>query len=127
MRATSTALPIRVGLSLNFYGAPALTLPDFAGCEQDPIIGASLQVQRRWPVRREPAGQHRHQPRVRQAGDGLSQALGPWTFELTATATLFTGNDDFFGGTAREQDRFTMQAHVISGFRGGIWLAIDAT
>ena len=29
-------------LSVNLYGAPALTLKEFAGCEQDLIIGASL-------------------------------------------------------------------------------------
>ncbi|MEX2208504.1 MAG: hypothetical protein WEF50_19975 [Myxococcota bacterium] len=34
----------RVRVSVNFYGAPALRLEDYASYEQDLIVGASLQV-----------------------------------------------------------------------------------
>ena len=34
----------RLRLSVNFYGAPALTLREFATYQQDLIVGASLQV-----------------------------------------------------------------------------------
>ena len=34
----------RLRFSVNFYGAPALTLKEFAGYKQDLILGASLQV-----------------------------------------------------------------------------------
>ena len=35
-------------LSVNFYGAPALTLKEFAGYQQDLIVGASLRVFAPW-------------------------------------------------------------------------------
>ena len=34
----------RLRFSVNLYGAPALSLPEFANYKQDLIIGASLQV-----------------------------------------------------------------------------------
>ena len=42
--------------------------------------------------------------------------------------TLYGDNDDFFGGQKREQDPlYAFQGHGIRTFRGGIWLALDAT
>ncbi len=38
----------RFRLSVNLYGAPALTLAEFAGYKQDVIVGASLQVGVPW-------------------------------------------------------------------------------
>ena len=34
----------RVRLSINFYGAPALAMPEFAKTKQDFVVGASVQV-----------------------------------------------------------------------------------
>ena len=78
-------------LSVNFYGAPALTLPEFKSYEQDLIVGASLQVS-------VPAGQYDSTKLVNIGTNrwsfkpeiGASKALGPWTLELKAGATLFT-------------------------------------
>jgi outer membrane putative beta-barrel porin/alpha-amylase len=115
--------------SINFYGAPATTLKDFAGYRQDAIVGASVEVSM-------PSGQY-DSSRVVNIGTnrwsfkpeiGVSKAVGPWTLELTAAATLYTDNDDFFGGTRRSQDTlYSTQAHVIYGFRSGIWASLDAT
>ena len=116
-------------LSVNLYGAPALTLPEFRDYQQDLIIGASLQVTAPWgqydDSRLINIGSHRwsFKPEV-----GVSKAWGPWTLELTAAVTLFTDNEDFFGGNKRSQDPlFSVQAHAIYNFHSGIWASLDAT
>jgi hypothetical protein len=116
-------------LSVNFYGAPALTLKEFKDYEQDVIIGASLQVS-------VPAGQY-DPTKVVNIGTnrwffkpeiGVSKQTGPWTLEFTAAATLFTTNDDFFNGNRRAQDPlYSFQGHVIYNFRSGIWASLDGT
>jgi hypothetical protein len=116
-------------LSVNIYGAPALTLKEFADWEQDLIVGASLRVTAPW-------GQY-DADRVVNIGTnrwsfkpeiGISKAVGPWTLELQAAATFFTDNEDFYGGNKRAQDPlYSLQAHLIYGFRSGIWTSLDAT
>ena len=92
-------------LSVNLYGAPALTLKEFAGWEQDLIIGASLRVVAPWSQYDDSklvnVGTNRWsiKPEV-----GISKAIGPWTLEGTAAATFYTDNDDFFGGKTLSQD-----------------------
>jgi len=116
-------------LSINLYGAPALTLKEFADWEQDLIIGASLRVIAPWSqyddTKLVNIGTNRwsFKPEI-----GMSKAVGPWTFEITAAATFYTDNDDFFGGNALSQDPlYSLQGHVIYGFSSGIWASLDAT
>jgi hypothetical protein len=116
-------------VSVNLYGAPALTLNEFRDYQQDLIIGASLQVTAPWgqydDSRLVNIGSNRwsFKPEV-----DVSKALGPWTLELTAAATLFTDNKDFFGGNTRSQNPlYSVQAHAIYNFRSGIWGSLDAT
>jgi 2,4-dienoyl-CoA reductase-like NADH-dependent reductase (Old Yellow Enzyme family) len=119
----------RLRLSVNLYGAPALSLQEFRGYQQDLIVGASLQVSAPW-------GQY-DDTRVVNIGTnrwffkpelGVSKALGPWTLEVALGATLFTDNDDFFGGNKRSQDPlYSAQGHVIYSFHSGIWASLDAT
>jgi len=116
-------------LSVNWYGAPAVTLKEFKNYQQDLIVGTSLQVSA-------PSSQYDHS-RVVNIGTnrwsfkpelGLSQALGSWTLEFKAAVTLFTDNTDFFGGNTRSQDPiYSMQAHVIYSFHSGIWGSLDTT
>jgi len=116
-------------LSVNLYGAPALTLPDFKSYEQDTIVGVSLQMSL-------PAGQY-DDTKVINLGThrwffkpeiGVSKALGPWTLEGKAAVTLFTTNDDFFNGNRRAQDPlYSVQGHAIYNFRSGIWGSADVT
>jgi len=115
--------------SVNLYGAPAKTLKDFADYRQDLIVGTSIQVSvpsgQYDPSRIINLGTHRwsFKPEV-----GVSKAIGPWTLEITTAATFYTDNDDFFGGTTRSQDTlYSTQAHVIYGFRSGVWASLDAT
>jgi hypothetical protein len=118
-----------VRLCWNFYGAPAMGLAEFRTWKQDVVIGASLRVQAPWSQYDESRlvniGTNRwsFKPEV-----GISKTVESWTLELSAAATFFTVNDDFFGGNRREQaPLYSTQAHVIHGFAGGSWLSIDAT
>ena len=111
------------------YGAPALTLKEFADWEQDLIIGASFRVVAPWgqydDTKLVNIGTNRwsFKPEV-----GLSKAIGPWTFEGTAAATFYTDNNDFFGGkTLSQAPLYSLQGHLIYGFRSGIWASVDAT
>ncbi len=116
-------------LSVNFYGAPALNLKEFARYQQDLIVGASLRVFMPWsqydPSRLINIGTNRwaFKPEL-----GLSKALDRWTLEGQAAATFYTDNTDFFGGKTRKQDPlYSLQGHVIYSFRSGIWTSLDAT
>jgi hypothetical protein len=119
----------RLRLSINLYGAPALTLKEFADWEQDVIIGASLQVTA-------PSGQYDDSRLVNIGTNrwsfkpevGVSKALGPLTLEVAAAATLYTDNNDFFGGNTRSQDPlYSVQGHAIYSFGSGVWASIDTT
>ena len=92
-------------LSVNLYGAPALTLKEFAGWEQDVIIGASFRVTAPWSQYDDSKliniGTNRwsFKPEV-----GISKAIGSWTLEGTAAATFYTDNNDFFGAKSLAQE-----------------------
>lgn len=116
-------------LSVNFLGAPALSLKEFDGFKQDLIIGASLQVSA-------PVGQYDESRLVNLGTNrwsfkpelGVSQALGRWTLEGMAAVTFYTDNEDFYQHTTRSQDPiYSLQAHVIYGFRSGVWGSLDGT
>ncbi len=116
-------------LSVNFYGAPALTAKEFAGWEQDLIIGASFRVVAPWSQYDDTklinlgTNNWAFKPQV-----GISKAIGQWTLEATAAVTFFTDNHDFYGGNTLVQDPlYSLQGHVIYGFRSGIWASLDAT
>ncbi len=116
-------------VSVNVYGAPALTLPEFTDWQQDLIVGASLRVSAPWgqydDSRVVNIGSHRwaFKPEV-----GASKAVGPWTLEATAAAVLFTDNNDFYGGSTRSQaPLYALQGHAIYSFRSGIWGSLDGT
>ena len=116
-------------LSMNLLGSPALPLREFANWKQDLIIGASLQVAPPWnqydSSRIVNIGTERwsFKPEI-----GISKAVGQWTLEMQAAATFFTDNDNFYGGKTRSQDPlYSLQGHVIYGFRSGKWLSVDGT
>jgi len=115
--------------SVNFYGAPALSLKEFANYRQDTIVGASVQVSL-------PLGQYEGSKAVNLGTNrwsikpdiGVSKALGKFTLELTTSVTFYTENDDFFGGHTREQNPiYSAQAHLNYDFGRGIWVALDGT
>lgn len=116
-------------LSWNFYGAPAMSLKDFSSWQQDLVVGASLRVAAPWSQydssRLVNIGTNRwsFKPEL-----GISKTVGQWTLEGQLAATFFTDNTDFFGGNTREQDPvYSLQGHVIYGFKSGKWGSLDAT
>lgn len=118
----------KLRLAMNFFGAPALTLDEFAGYRHDLIIGGSLQVSL-------PVGQYDRDKLVNIGTNrwyvkpelGISKGWGRWTLEGTASATIFGDNDDFFGGKHREQAPiYGFQGHLVYGFPSGIWGALTA-
>jgi hypothetical protein len=119
----------RIRLSVNLYGAPALTLQDFAAYRQDLIIGASLQFSAPTgqydPTRAVNLGTNRWSVRPEL---GLSKALGRLTLELAAGATVYTDNTNFLNGGRRAQEPiYGIQGHAIYSFRSGVWASADVT
>jgi len=119
----------RFRFSVNFYGAPALSMQEFANYRQDILIGASVQVSA-------PVGQYDSSKLVNLGTNrwfikpdiGISKAFGPLTLELTAGVTFFTKNEDYFGGKTLEQDPvYSTQTHVTYDFGRGVWGALDGT
>lgn len=117
-----------VRLSMNFIGAPALTMAEFADYKQDLIVGGSLRLGI-------PLGQYDEGRLINLGGNrwtlrpelGISKAAGPWTLELSPGVTLYSDNDEFFGGKTREQDPiWSIQAHLCRTIMPGCWLALDA-
>ncbi len=115
--------------SMNFYGAPAMTLDQLRHYRQDLIAGASLQVQA-------PLGQYDPSRLINLSTNrwtfrpevGVSKALQGLTVEFALGASLFTTNHNFFGGKTREQDPvYSAQLHLIHEFRGGTWAAVNGT
>jgi hypothetical protein len=117
----------RFRLSINLFGAPALSAKDFANYHQDLIVGASLQVSA-------PLGQYDDSKLLNLGNNrwsfkpelGISKALGPWTFEIAPSVTIFSDNKDFFGGnTFSQAPYYAVQGHLLYNFPSGIWMALD--
>ena len=115
--------------SINLYGAPALSLQDFARYRQDTIVGVSLLVTA-------PTGQY-DPGRLVNIGTnrwsfrpeaGVSKAWGPWTLEVAVGVTFYTDNDEFLGDNVRRQDPlYGLQGHLLYNFNPRLWAALDAT
>jgi hypothetical protein len=119
----------RVRFGVNFIGAPALALKEFADYRQDLIVGASIQVSA-------PLGQYDPDRLVNLGNNrwsfkpdiGISKAWGDFTLELSGGMIIFTTNDDYFGGNTLEQEPvYTGQAHVTYSLGKGAWAAVSGT
>lgn len=119
----------RFRLSMNFYGAPALAMPEYRSYEQDLVIGASIQIA-------PPLGQY-DADRIVNLGSnrwttrteiGFAKAFAPLTLDMSAGATLFTDNDNYFNGQRREQEPiYSAQANLSYDFGNNIWAALGYT
>ena len=117
----------RFRVSVNLFGAPALSAKDFVSYQQDLIVGVSMQVSA-------PLGQYDDSKLLNLGFNrwsfkpelGISKAWGPWTFELTPSVLIFSDNKDFFGGnTFSQAPIYTVQGHILYTFKSGIWMALD--
>lgn len=127
-REMSGAGDPRFRFSVNFHGAPALSLQEFAGYRQDLIAGASLQVTA-------PLGDYDNSKLLNLGNNrwsfkpelGISKAWGQWTLEIAPSATFYTNNTDFNkGGTLKQAPLYAVQGHLIYGFSSDVWLAFNS-
>ena len=110
----------RFRLSVNLYGAPALTLKEFKDYEQDLIVGASLQVS-------VPSGQYDESKLVNIGTNrwffkpevGVSQALGPWTLEAPGSGTVLYGQRRFF-----PRQHALAGPHLLAAGPCDLWLSL---
>lgn len=122
----------RFRLSINFVGSPALKGKEFqayrASHTTNTVVGAAIAVS-------VPLGQYEEDKLLNLGQNrfvfrpqiGAVHTRGPWSFELTGSASFYCDNDDFLSGNKLEQrPLLTLEAHVTRKFRNGIWAAISA-
>ena len=117
----------RARFSVNFYGAPALSLEEFADYHQELLIGASVQVSA-------PLGQYDPDRLINLGTNrwfvrpdmGISRQWGDVTLELSSGVMFFTDNDDYFGGKKLEQEPLSIsQFHLTYNAGRGVWAALS--
>ncbi len=122
----------RFRLSVNLLGAPDAGAEDLgkymASHPINTVVGAALSVS-------VPLGEY-YSDKLLNLGEnrytirpqiGVVHTRGPWSYELTGSAFLFTDDNDFFNGKTREQDPiYAMQAHVVRMFKPGLWASLSA-
>lgn len=121
----------RLRLSVNLYGAPALKGTEFeqyrAQHPTNTVVGASIAVtvplgkycddclinigHNRWSLR----------PQI-----GVVHTRGPWSFELTGSAFVFSDNDNFIDhAVLKQKTLYAVQTHFIYSFRQGLWASVS--
>jgi hypothetical protein len=117
----------RFRFSINLFGAPALSVKEFANYRQDLIVGVSLQVSA-------PLGQYDDSKLLNLGNNrwsfrpelGISKAWGPWTVEVAPSVTFFTDNTDFFNGsTFAQAPIYLVRGDIIYNFESGAWASLD--
>jgi Putative MetA-pathway of phenol degradation len=114
-------------IAINLYGAPAMTVQQFASYRPTTIIGVSLGVGA-------PTGQY-DSARYLNLGTnrwsfkpeiGISRTRNRWTFEGDIGGVFFTDNTNYVNGATRQQAWImAFQGHLIRAFRPGLWIAAD--
>ncbi len=126
-RAMSGLGDPRFRFSINLFGAPALSVKEFANYQQDLIVGVSLQVSA-------PLGQYDNSKLLNLGNNrwsfrpelGISKAWGPWTVEIAPSVTFFTDNTDFFNGsTFAQAPIYLVRGDIIYNFPSGVWVSLD--
>lgn len=121
-----------VRLSVNLVGAPAVDAQGYreyhAGERVHTVAGVALGVKL-------PLGQY-DKDRLLNIGAnrfvfrpqaGVVHRRGPWSYELTGSAFLYTDNTDFFGGRTLSQDPMgALQGHVVRTFPNRMWASASA-
>jgi hypothetical protein len=119
----------KVRFTYNLFGAPSLSIKNFASYEQDLIVGCSIQATI-------PTGQYNASKLINigtnrwalKPAIGISKKVGNYTFEFAADAEFYTVNNDFFGATKRKQEAiYSTQAHLLYTFNSAMWLAVGLT
>jgi Putative MetA-pathway of phenol degradation len=119
----------RFRVSINLFGAPALSAKEFANYKQDLIVGVSLQASA-------PLGQYDDTKLLNLGNNrwsfrpelGISKAWGPWILEIAPSVTFFTDDPDFFNGRKFAQaPMYLVRGSIIYNFESGAWLSLDGS
>jgi hypothetical protein len=115
----------RFRVAMNLYGAPPMTMQEFASYRAGAILGVGLSAV-------PPLGEYDSAKLINigtnrwsfKLETGASYTHDKLFVEAMAGAWFFTDNTDFFGGRAREQDPIVAtQIHVTHRFTRSTWLA----
>jgi len=120
---------VRLRFSTILKGGPALSPREFTSYKPRMLLGVSLTIVA-------PTGQYDPRRLVNPGSNrwaikpevGLSKPSGRWTLELVSGIWIFTDNENFFGGSRREQKPLTsFGGHVIYTIRPRMWASVNAT
>lgn len=124
-REVSGAADPSLYFSINFLGAPALSLQEFRSYKQDTIAGFTLKIT-------PPLGQY-ESDRVINIGTnrwsikpelGISKAINRWVLEATSNVTFYTNNDQFAVDKTRKQAPvYSLQGNLTYTFKNKIWFS----
>ncbi|QIR14709.1 transporter [Shewanella aestuarii] len=112
----------------NFYGAPALTLSEFAGYQEGLVMGLSLQAHI-------PLGTYDDDKLLNigtnqwvfRPGIGMSYRKGNWYYGLNATIRFYEDNDDFYQDVLlKKQPQYSIQGHLVYSFTPKQWMSLSA-
>jgi len=118
---------IRLRLSVNIVGSPALKMSEFRSYKQKTIVGFNIQVIA-------PTGQYFSDKLINLGSNrwtfrpqiGISQMINRWILEFYIGGWFFTQNSNFWGGNELAQKPIGIsKVHVIYSFPKGVWLAAD--
>lgn len=116
-------------LSVNLYGAPALSASEFRNYRQETIVGLTFKVTA-------PLGEYDSDKIINLGTNrwsfepeiGISRAVGRWTLESAASAYLYSDNDNFDNGNTRRQSPiYSVQVNVIYSFKNDVWASVGST
>ncbi len=118
----------RIRASVNFYGAPALGMREFAGYRPDLVIGASVQLM-------VPLGQYDASKAVNLGNNrwafkpeiGMSKVLGAWIFDAATAINFYGRNNDYLGQGRDQAPIYAIQSNLTRIFAGGVWAAFGLT
>jgi hypothetical protein len=119
---------MRIRLSIDFTGAPAMSIADYASYKPDMISGFSIEI---YP----PTGQY-YPDRLINLGTnrwrfkpqyGFSKNFDKWIVEAYFSVLFFTKNSDFFGGrTLKQGPVYAFKLHGIRKLKNRSWFALSA-
>lgn len=121
---------MRLKISVNLRGNPAMSPREFAQAPRRMVIGASLSASA-------PIGQYVGTHLINIGNNrwafkpevGISWPKGHWDIDAYVGGWIFMNNDDYFpGGAQRKQASVVgIQAHASYTVRRGLWIAGDGT
>lgn len=113
----------------NIYGAPALSMKDFAGWTPGSYLTGAISVT--MPLGRYDEARLINPGKNRwafkpQLAWGTPAGQGAW-FTVNGAAEFYTSNDEYFLGRTQEQDPlFILDAHYSKNLNQALWLSMDA-